>query len=79
MVLSPGIASLVFWALKSVFVGNSCRKITNRGVHSLKKIWPCTVLNLGGYIHNLGELNGVALQPSPVLGPKQARAAGQPH
>ncbi len=48
------------------------------------------VLNLAGCIHNLGYLNGVALQPSPVLGPeialatlvrfqgpKQARTAGQ--
>jgi len=40
-------------------------------------------LNLGGCIRNEGYLNGVALKPEPVLGPdlgpKQARAAGQPH
>ena len=32
------------------------------------------VLVLGGCIHNLGYLNGVALQPEPVLGPVIARA-----
>ena len=31
---------------------------------------------IGSCIHNLEYLNGVALQPEPVLGPKQARAAG---
>ena len=38
-----------------------------------------TVLILGVCIHNLGYLNGVALQPLPILGPKQAWAAGQSH
>jgi len=37
------------------------------------------VLILGGCIHNEGYLNGVALQSEPVLGPKKARAAGQPY
>ena len=37
-------------------------------------MWPGTVLNLGGCIHNEGYLNGVALQPEPVLGPGIARA-----
>ena len=32
------------------------------------------VLNLGGCVHNLGEFNGVALQPEPVLGPEIAGA-----
>ena len=32
-----------------------------------------TVLNLGGCIHNEGYLNGVALQPEPVLGPEIAQ------
>jgi hypothetical protein len=31
-------------------------------------------LNLAGCIHNEGYLNGVALQPEPVLGPEIARA-----
>jgi len=34
------------------------------------------MLFLGGCIHNKGYLKGVALQPEPVLGPKQVRAAG---
>ena len=33
-----------------------------------------TVLILGGCIHNEGDLNRVALQPEPVLGPEIARA-----
>ena len=32
------------------------------------------MLVLGGCIHNLGYLNGVAMQPEPVLGPEIARA-----
>ena len=76
MVLGPGIASLIFWALKSLFIGNSCTKTHQWALYFM---WPCTVLVLGGCIHNEGEFNGVALQPEPVLGPKQARAAGQPH
>ena len=33
---------------------------------------PGTKLFRGGCIHNEGYLKGVALQPEPVLGPKQA-------
>ena len=54
MVLGPGIASLV------LFSGDSCTKNDQWG---LLLIWPCTVLIPGGCIHNLGYLNGVALQP----------------
>jgi len=79
--MGPVIASLMFWALKSLrcptVLGPKFafywellyKKLPLGGV----VIWPCMVLNLGGSIHNLGYLNGVALQPSPVLGPNRTR------
>jgi len=86
MALGPGIASLVFWTLKSLhcarFLGP---KIACYWGLLYKKLPMGAVVDMALYgidsrplLHNLGYLNGVALQPSPVLGPKQGRAAGQP-